>query len=88
MVWKAWMGDVGGMVEDGDEDGDGAVRQQWMRTHVRMSSSPLMPRKSYSMTSLQQGRLRSEAGVVVVVGEVEDVVAEAERLEVVDRHGW
>ena len=59
-----------------------------MRAHVRMCSSPLLPRKSYSMTSLQQGRLRSEAGVVVVVGEAEDVVAAAERLEVVDRHGW
>ena len=79
---------VGRMVGDGGEDGGRAVRREWMRTHVRMSSSPLLPRKSYSMTSLQQGRLRSEAGVVVVVGEVEDVVAEAERLEVAGRHVW
>ena len=59
-----------------------------MRTHVRMSSSPLLPRKWYSMTGLLRRRLRSEAGVVVVVGEAEDVVAEAERLEVAGRHAW
>ena len=40
------------------------------------------------MTSLQRRRLRSEARVVVVVGEAEDVVAEVELLGVAGRHEW
>ena len=59
-----------------------------MRTHVRMCSSPLLLRKWYSTTSLQQRRPRGEAGVVVVVGEAEDVVAEVELLGVAGRHEW